>query len=192
MARTVNTASDLNGESSAISKAGKYHVAVVRSADGSSTKGNTFGGVSAVLAVLEGDQKEKEFHLHLFDPDMSKSESSQEWANKKQTAYAIAIGQLDPSQLGEEAEIEFVCDGMQLVIDLEMSEDEKGKPRLELSYANLYHVDDPRVAKVPKNADALKLIPAELRKKPEWFSPLVKKKVPAVAPKMTEEQLSDL
>lgn len=192
MPRTMTTASDLNGESSAISKAGKYHVVVIRSADGQTTKGNSITGVSAVLSVLEGEEKEKEFHLHLFDPDMIKSESSQEWAKKKQTAYAIAIGQLNPAELGEEVEVEFVCDGTQLVIDLEMGEDQQGKPRLELSYANLYHVDDPRVDKVAKNEQALKLIPAELRKKPEYFSPLLKKKVPAVAPKITEEQLSYL
>lgn len=198
MGRKFQSATDVGGESSAIQKPGTYHCSITHSADGESTRGKPTNCCSAILSVLAGtesDQAEKEFHLHLYDPDMSKAESAQEWATKKQTAYAIAINQMDPSQLGGECDVEFgKAEGQQIIITLDENEYE-GKKRLDLSYANIYHVDDPRAKEFPKNKEALALLPAECRKNPEYFEALTKKNsAPAMEPKerITDEQLAGL
>ena len=41
--------------------------------------------------------------------------------------------------------------------------------RLQLKFANLYHVDDPRAANAVKDEEALKLIPAAERKSADYF-----------------------
>lgn len=176
MTRTFQSSDDVGGGGNAIEKPGTYHCSIRDAADGTSTKGNPITGVSAILTVLDGtnaDQKDREFHLHLFDPDMSKSQEAQEWAKKKQTAYAIAINQLDPSKLGQQVEIDFAggAEGQQIVIALESNE-YQGKTRLDLAYANIYHVDDPRAARFPKNKDALALIDKSNRRDADWFKPL--------------------
>jgi len=181
MNRKFQSSTDVGGEGKAITAGGTYHCSIVRSADGESTKGNSMNGCSALLTVLAGTtagQEEKEHHLHLYDQDMSKSEAAQEWSIKKQTAYAIAINQMDPSKLGEEVELDFgSADGQQIIITLEESEYE-GKKKLDLSYANIFHVDDPRAKEFPKSKDGLSILPAELRRKPEYFAALVKKNSP--------------
>ena len=199
MTRTLNTSTSVGGESSAIQKPGTYHCTITHAADGESTKGNPMSGVCAVLSVLDGTeegQKEKEFKLHLFDPDLSKGESSQEWATKKQTAYGVAINQVDPSKLGESAECDFgeAAIGQQIIINLAESEHE-GKKKLELNYANIYHVDDPRAANFPKDKEALALLPKEFRKPAEYFDAISgKAKVaPAMKPKgISDDDLNDL
>ena len=151
-------------------------------------------GVAAILSVLAGTvegQEEKEFHLHLFDPDLSKSDSSQEWATKKQTAYAIAINQVDPSKLGEAVSVDFDgAEGQQIIINLANGEDKDGKSRLELNYANIYHVDDPRAAAFPKDKEALALLPKEFRKPAEYFDAISGKA--KVAPAMKPKEKMDL
>ena len=54
-----------------------------------------------------------------------------------------------------------------------------------MNYANIYHVDDPRAAAFPKDKEALALLPAELRKKPEFFDAIASKSkvAPAMKPK---------
>jgi len=196
MGRTLNSSQDIGGEGKAVSEGGTFHCSVVRSADGASTKGNSMNGISALLTVLAGtvpSQVEKEFHLHLYDPDLSKSEASQEWSTKKQTAYAIAINQMEPSKLGESVEVEFgEADGQQIIITLEESEYE-GKKSIDLAYASIFHVDDPRAANFPKSKEGLSILPAELRRKPEYFAALVKKtSPPAMQPGQKKVDNADL
>ena len=198
MSRNFKASSDLGGESSAIKQPGTYHCQVTHAADGESTRGKPITGVSAILSVLAGTvegQVEKEFHLHLYDPDLQKSPSSQEWCQKKQTAYGVAINQIDPSKLGEEMNVDFgsAAEGQQLVITLEENE-YQGNVKLEVSYANIFHVDDPRAAGFPKSSEALELLPAELRKSPEYFGTIAKKSVSALDPKsrIKDEQFADL
>lgn len=210
MGRKLQTPTELGGESSAIQKPGTYHCSITHSADGESTRGKPTNCCSAILSVLAGtepDQIEKEFHLHLYDPDLSKLEKEQEWPAKKQAAYAIAINQMDPSQLGNECDVDFDnAEGQQVVITLSHGQKKIEKKdgseewvedtsKLKLHYANIYHVDDPRAKEFPKNKEALALLPAELRKKSEYFEALTKKNsAPAMEPKerITDEQLAGL
>lgn len=208
--RTMKTSSDVGGGGTIISEPGTYHVQVLNSADGASTKGNPIDGCSALLSVLAGtvdNQTEKQFHLTLFDPDMSKDESKQEWSIKKQTAYGIAINEIDPSKLGEELEMDFDnADGQQFLISLDYgrkkitNDDGKeewveDKDSLQLKFANIYHIDDPRAKDFPKNKEAMGLLPKEMRRPAEYFSAIQKGAVASkgtAQPRMSDADLSDL
>ena len=199
MTRTMQTSTDVGGGGTTITKAGTYHCQILQSADGQSTKGNQISGCSALLSVLAGtesDQVEKQFHLTLFDPDLSKSDSSQEWAIKKQTAYGIAINQIDPSKLGEACEVDFGnADGQQIIISIDENEHD-GKKNLQLAFANIYHVDDPRAKAFPKNKEAMALLPSDFRKPEAYFQPLSKKSPTgsngSSQSQITNAQLADL
>lgn len=154
-----------------LTQPGTYHCVVTAVHEGTTSRGKPISGFTVDLSALAGTvdgQKEKEKSLSLFNADLSRNESSQKWARKKQTAFVIAVGLLDPSKLGERVEINLQeAVGRQLVVNLE-----QGEKGLDLAYANIYHVDDPRVAKIPKDKEALGLIPKELRRGPEFFEAL--------------------
>lgn len=48
--------------------------------------------------------------------------------------------------------------GMQMVAELKVQKDEKYGDKIEIPFGRVHQVDDPEVAKVPKNAQALRLI----------------------------------
>lgn len=204
MTRNFQTSTDVGGEGNAITKPGTYHCDVANGRDGESTNGKSINGCSAVLTALAGteaDQVGHEFHLHLFDPDLSKSDKAQEMASKKQTAYGVAINQIEPSKLGQALDVDFGAgaDGQQIIITLTENEYD-GKVNLQVHFANIYHVDDPRAEKFPKNQEALGYIDASNRKTAEYFTPLTAKKgsngsangSDGSASNLSQEQLADL
>jgi hypothetical protein len=174
MAKTYSTTKEFGGSGgNAVEKPGTYHFAITKAAEGETTKGNPMTGMSAVCVVLDGtnpDQKGKEFHLHLWEPDLSKSEKAQEMALKKITSYGVAINQFDPLKLGGDLAGEFgsALEGQQFIMQLE-EDTYEGKTNLQVHYANIYHVDDPRAEKFPKDKDAIALIAKEFRKSPNQF-----------------------
>ena len=86
-----------------------------------------------------------------------------EMANLKLTRLSLALGgQHTPKGRG-------VIDiknsvGRQIVAELAMRMGKDNKDRPDINYANIYHVDDPAVKDVPKSAEYLSFIPANLRK----------------------------
>lgn len=199
MSFVLETTEDIGGSASDqyLSEPGTYHCVITSVAENEGPKGNPIDGFTVGLAVLDGTvggQKDKSTNLCLFSPDESKSDKLQEWAKKKQTAFAIAAGLLDLSKkLGGKVAIDLSeAVGRQIVLTFENNEYE-GKTRLQLSYANIYHVDDPRAAKFPKDKEALSLIDKSLRKPAEYFAPLMKKsdKKPAES-RLSKDELNDL
>lgn len=180
MSFVMDTTEEIGGSASDqyLSQPGTYHCAVVAVKEGQGPKGNPISGFTVELSVLAGTvegQKDKTTNLCLFSPDMSKSQSSQEWSRKKQTAFVVATGLLDVGKLGQRVEIDLSkAEGRQIVLTFYMNEHE-GKKNLELAYANIYHVDDPRAEKFPKDKAALEIVPKNLRKSKEYFEPLLKK-----------------
>lgn len=174
MTRTISTSKEFGGAGgNAVDKPGTYHFAITRAADGESTRGNPMTGASAVCVVLAGtneDQKGKEFHLHLFDPDLKKSEAAQKIAQQRITSYGVAVNQIDPLKVGGDLNVDFgpVLEGQQFVMQLEEN-DYDGKKSLQVAYDRIYHVDDPRAEKFPKDKDAIALIAKEFRKSPDHF-----------------------
>lgn len=199
MSFVMETSEEIGGSASDLylQQPGTYHCVVRDIQEGRGPKGNPINGFMVELSVLDGTvegQKDKQHNLLLFSPDLSKSASSQEWSKKKQTAFVVATGLLDLSRLGQRVEIDLQqAIGRQIVLTLQENEHE-GRKNLELAYANIYHVDDPRAAKFPKDKEALGIVPKSLRKTAEYFDGLLKKSNAPAKPqsRLSDDQLADL
>ena len=133
-------------------------------------------GFRVDFAVLDGTvagQKDKQFDIMFFKPKLT-DKNGGEFAKRKQARFAIATGILPRSEPGKRVTVDLQkANGRQLVVELEHQKDQQtGQPTkfVQLAWANIHHVDDPAVAKVPKDATALALLPAELRKNPQDFA----------------------
>jgi hypothetical protein len=199
MSFVMETSEEIGGSASDLylQQPGTYHCVVTDLQEGRGPKGNPINGFLVGLSVLDGTvegQKDKQHNLLLFSPDLSKSQSSQEWSKKKQTAFVVATGLLDLSRLGQRVEIDLQqAVGRQIVLTFAENEHD-GKKNLELAYANIYHVDDPRAAKFPKDKEALGIVPKSLRKPAEYFDGLLKKSNAPAKPqsRLSDDQLADL
>lgn len=151
---------------------GTYHLQITHVDEQPTSKGSTaIDGFRIELSVVEGPQKDKETDIIFFNPKQS-SKDQGKWARNKQAAFLIAAGLVTEQQLGQRVEIDLkAAEGRQVIAELELGQaDAKGKRFLELAWANIYHVDDPRVATAAKNAAALGLIPKSLRRDPASFA----------------------
>ena len=202
MAFEVDTSKDLGGEGTGLKENGNYHMFVTAMFEDTSIKGKPLkgGGFSALLTVLAGStegQEEKTFGLTLFNVDFTQKESAQEWARRKQTAALIAMNVLPLDKLGSgKVAVDLAAgQGHQLIINLK-NEEYEGETNLRLQYANVYHVDDPRVAdlaKFPRNVDALKRIEAPYRKPVEYFAAIATPVAPATGSgKISTDAMSKL
>lgn len=195
MSFALDTTEDIGGgESTYLDQPGTYHCLVTAVGENQGPKGGVIDGFTAHLAVLAGTvagQKDKQKSLTLFSQDASKSEKSQEWAKKKQTAFAIATEVVNLASLGKRVEVDLQSAvGRQLIITFEANDD----GYLDLHYANIYHIDDPRAAKFPKDAEAINLATKEMqRQPPEYFAPLLKKSdAKAGQSRLSQNDLADL
>jgi hypothetical protein len=173
----VKTADSTGGSTSRLSVPGWYHMSVVL-ADVNDDKGMPINGWRAQFAVLEGPEASKSFEMRFFHPRPQDKEGAQKWDSRKQTAFLIACGFMTESQLT--SDVEFDTDeavGRQVVMHLEPDDQPENKDKgfLQLAWADILHVDDPRVAdlvkadKVKMSAGALKLLPDARRRKSESF-----------------------
>jgi len=194
MSRTYQT-TNIVAEGNYLNEAGTFHCVVNRVLDGVDQKGNPLSGFNVQFTVLAGTVEgaaSKEFNLTFFDPDMSRSEGSQRWATKKQTAFFVATNLMNLQAMGEEVEIDVAfSEGSQVVIQVEKDDDGK---YLQLCWANIYHVDDPRAKEFPKDQQSLSILDAGNRKKPEYFESLTSKKTgqPQSTPRVSAEDLDSL
>src|SRR5690606_19446811 len=101
----------------------------------------------------------RKIDLTFWKPKLDQSEKSQAMDRRKNTAFCIATNLIDPNQLGQRLVVDLSkANGQQFIAELSPQKDADGKDSdkfLQLHYANIYHVDDPEVASVPKSADAL-------------------------------------
>lgn len=169
---------DIDGQSNFLTEPGTYHAVVIAVDEAPTTKaGVLLEGFRVEFAVLDGTvagQKDKQFDILFRLPDLTKSQKSAEMRKRQQARFALATGILSQASPGQRVMVDLQqANGRQLVVELEHQKDmTTGEPTkfLQLAWANIYHVDDPAVAKVPKDATALSLLPAELRKKPADFA----------------------
>ena len=168
---------DFDVGSSFLSEPGTYHVVVLH-VDEQPVGRNSqlLDGFRVDFAVLDGTvagQKDKQCELMFFRPKMT-DKNNGEFAKRKQGRFALATGIIPKAEPGQRVTVDLQqAAGRQLVIEVERQTDQQtGQPTkfLQLAWANIYHVDDPAVAKIPKDAVALSLLPAGLRKKPEDFA----------------------
>lgn len=100
-------------------------------------------------------------------------------SRKKLAAFFIATDVLSPSDLGKPVAIDVeAAKGKQLIVEFDRQNDKDEKTGkytvptkyIQISYANIYHVDDPEVKDVPKNADAMGYRDASLKHDEKWFA----------------------
>lgn len=184
----IPTTETTQGEGGTLDAPGTYHVVINEVLEGQTKKGKAIEGLTVTFEVLAGTEKGKEGKSHtesFFLPTMQDKETSAAMKLRKITAMAVAGNVLAPEQLGTEAEIPFdSMVGSQMVVkfDHQMEMDGEGNYTvpsryIQVAYSDLFHVDDPAVKAVPKNADALGLIPKEHRHNEAWFA--WKKRKPA-------------
>lgn len=156
-----------------LNKAGKYHFNVVSIDEQATTKsGGLFDGWKVALSVLEGTEATKQYDLFLKNVDVTKSETAQKWAMNKQVAFIIAAGLATEADMQDkEIDIDLqLAVNRQIVAELEVDKTSTGdRIFLQLAWANIFHIDDPRVVDVPKNAAALLMAPKSHRRDPKGF-----------------------
>jgi hypothetical protein len=196
MSFALETTEDVGGSANDqyLNEPGTYHFVITSVAENEGPKGNPIDGFTIGLSVLDGTtkgQKDKSTNLCLFSPDQSKSDSSQEWSRKKQTAFAIAAGLIDLKKLGGKVQIDLQdAVGRQIVASFEHDD---AKKYMQLSYANIYHVDDPRAANFPKDKEALAIIGKDQRKEAIYFTALTKRgDSTKTASRLSNSDLADL
>jgi len=179
MALVVEQPESIDGGGNFINKPGVYHC-VVTAVDENPAKedGTPIDMLKVGVSCLTGtnpEQKDRTFELKLWHP---KPDDKNDMAKKKQTRFCLATSLLGQHQPGQRATVE-PCDalGRQLVLKLTWqrvkAKDKDGKDvwidsdqYVDLHFADIWHIDDPEVAKtgVVLDAASLKMIPAALRK----------------------------
>jgi hypothetical protein len=169
MAFNYQTGGDTTTGGSRLTEPGTYHQVVTEITDQPTKKDGSLipnAAFAATLGVLDGTtpgQKDKSVNLIFFNGKVGEPKS-EAFAKKKMDRFFMAVGMLTPQQVESEASVSLNLPdaiGRQLVAKYE-----KNKPEdkfVDLSFADIYHVDDAAVKEVPKDVAALKLIDAKLR-----------------------------
>jgi len=170
-----------------LTEPGTYHVVITAVKDGLGPKGGAIDGFTFEMDVLAGTADGCSGKTHtecLFAPNLTKSEDNQTMSKRKLAAFFIATGVMTPDQLGKAVSIDVKkAEGAQLLIKLErqmLKNESTGKydvptKFLQISYSDMFHVDDPAVKDVPKNKDALGMIDKIDRHDESWFAFKAKK-----------------
>jgi hypothetical protein len=175
MAMEIEQPDSVDGGGQFLEKAGTYHCLVTAVDENPTTReGEPLSGLKVNLTILAGthaDQKDKTFDLMLWSPNAG---DSSDMPKKKQTRFCLAtclIGQHTPGQRVTIEPSDAV--GRQIVAKFaskQKKNEATGKwedtDRLDLHFADIWHVDDDAVKSnsVPLDQSALKLIPAQLRR----------------------------
>lgn len=181
MAMTMQMPKKVQGAGKAwLDRPGTYHCSISDVQEQATDKDEKpLNGFKVQLAVLDGTVRDsvgctergKVFDLILFHPDSTKSESAQEWAVRKQAAFIIAAGLVTEKQLGEQVSFDLNhAKDRQIIISLNRSDRSTDtKTFLELAFADIFHIDDPRTEKFPKDAAAIRILPQSMRRDPKSF-----------------------
>jgi hypothetical protein len=178
--------------SSYASKDGLYHVCITEWIENPPKSDDTpmIGAVKVGFEIVEGTDKseiKKTQNEMFFPPDETKDGGG--FNAIKLTRLVVAISGVH--QPGVETEItEKDAIGRQLILELSHRPDKTNPQKIYFGVkgANLYHVDDPQVADVPKNAEYLDAIDPSLRKAP--VSDLVNSAAPAATTTATQPAMA--
>lgn len=179
MARTMEdvTVQDMVDEGGFLETPGTYLLQVAEMLDGLLPDGKTVADCfSAKCTVIGGDQDGKSIGLLFNDGDYSHKDQGK-FARKKQSAFLIATNVLRPEHLNGQpvSYDEQQAVGQFFVSKLKFGREGKdGKRYLEVNYADVWHIDDPRVPKGIVTPEAVADVDAALRRKPEFFASMVK------------------
>lgn len=152
---------------------GWYHFSVLEVDEApKSNAGQLLDAFHVDCDVLAGDpkgQEKKSCGMTFWNPRLT-DKNNGEMAKKKQARFLLATGALNPAAAkpGEKVAVD-ISQAKYRQFVAQVEKDKEGK-YMQLYYAEVYHVDDPAVAKVPKSAAALALLPKELRRSAESFA----------------------
>lgn len=171
---------DLTGGGDFLNLPGTYHLLIDRMHVGMSVKDEPIDGTTVECTVLDGDvqgQAKKKVNLTLWDIKLDKPVEEQHVTVRCLTNFYLAANVLQPEQLGKEVDINPEdADSHQVVIKLQYAQKKENgnwvedRKFLRINFSDVYHVDDPAVANVPKNASALKAIDPKYRHDAAWFA----------------------
>lgn len=158
---------EIEGAGGYLSKPGTFHLILsVVDPEPVTKDGKPMEGLKVNGSILDGTEPSevgKEFEFMLWAPKAS-DKNNGEMAKRKLTRFSYATGFIASHAPGQKVVIDCeACEGRQIVAKFS-EEDKDGKKRVQLHYSDIFHVDDPAVADVPKSADALAAIPKTLRK----------------------------
>lgn len=179
----MNTPKSLGPTTTWLEKPGTYHATILDYTIYPVPKGKTqpINGLEIMLAVLYGEAAKSQARITFYFPNENDEQWQQENAVRNLAALAIASGRITEAMLGSEWELPDDTDELaaywepiknrQVVVVLEFSKKktEADKQYLRLRYDQIYHIDDPRIAEVPKSVDMVKLLPASHRRAKDSF-----------------------
>jgi len=195
------------GEGGGLTTPGTYHLVINDVREGESAKGSPIDGLTITVEVMDGTvkgQAGKTRSESLFLPSLKDLEKEEKnngapcMARKKLAALFIATNAMKPEQLGKPVNVDTAAMvGQQCVIKFDQQMEMGGDGKfnvptqyIQISYSDIFHVDDPDVAAVPKNAEALSLIAKECRHDATWFG-WKKKKASVARPAMASACTAD-
>lgn len=163
-----------------IDKPGTYHLVITATDEEPTSKDKKLiDGFKVDFQAVEGTVRDadgkfteanKTLDMVFFNPKITDKNEGL-FARQKQAAFFIAAGLMTEEQLGgQEIDIDLTkAVGRNVIATLEEDKQDNGKSFIRLSYADIFHIDDPRASKFPRNERALSLIPAEHRRDPKSF-----------------------
>lgn len=171
-----------------VDKPGKYHAIITAINPNPIKKDQTpmLNCLQVDIEILDGTDKtqiERTLQCNIRtlvrDGDKPDSDKALKFKAERLTRFFVAVG--FPHVPGQKTKINLdEIPGRQLVVELTHQLDD-GKPTkwIEIAGSHIYHVDDPTVDKVPKNADFIAGIPEALRKR---STKIAKTTTPAAPP----------
>lgn len=190
---TMDAPEEIGGAGNFMTEPGAFHFLVTDIRAGEDRRGEILNGFSVELQARTGNEIGKTLNLKLRNGELTHKDGG-EMCRKKQAAFLIAANVITPDQLGQKG-VQVDLDKakhQQICAELELGDpsESTGKRYLDVRFTNFYHVDDPRAKSIPKAADELALIPADRRRKPEFFEKLSGHH--AAKPAVTDDDLTDL
>jgi hypothetical protein len=150
---------------------GWYHFLIIEMNDSpKKSDGGLLDGFKVTANVLDGSPRtddgkqcsevEKHCGIMFFSPSMSAKDGG-EFARKKIARFFLATNLMKPDQLGSKVDVNLQdAIGEQFVAKIDITEDGR---YCELSFAEIYHVDDTKVKDIPKSANEIAQIPSAHR-----------------------------
>lgn len=172
MAYKHTTGGDTSDGGKFLSDDGTYHLLITgmeevpTKKDGAPIDNAAFRAELSVLSGTVDGQKDKVTDILFFGPKPS-DKNDGAFAKKKIDRFFLAAGLATREQLDEkdnqlEIELNDAC-GRQIVAKFTSEEGKNGKPMLGLSFCDIWHIDDPKVKSIPKDAESLAMLPASDR-----------------------------
>lgn len=167
MALEFDQPETLEGGSTRCSKVGTYHVVVVDYVENPEdySKKIVEGGFEITCEIVQGTESSEigKTIKHIFRPPSERHKDGGKFALLCMTKFYLAINK-GVHQPGVKAVLQYdSVAGRQFLVQMKEKKGEGDKVYIEIDGANFYHVDDITKEDVPKSAEYLAAIPAELR-----------------------------